>query len=701
MRVDKSVETDSSFTSFSTWSSRSDVSGEISTYSSDQLEGTLYRTETSETKLTISFVSHVFFESLKNKIHADFMSSVEIYETSFVSRCTAHVRGAKCGIRLDRHFKTVELSGIGFRAWREERFPSIAKSLFGRIILGLDSLIEGPSQNVSGVDDSSDLPRQQETQSYTETTNSKDDVNDNVPQIDVSQLPPNVSVAQPPPNDSVANLNVACTGIQVEAENIVRNDEGSTIIPQQSFAGPNEILTAENITAQYFRSVNLARSLGNNIRHATENHIGTPTTSNEEYQDNLLSSAKTPAFTSTPIVQRQNGNVDLDTTSEKISIMMNKIDQLENGIRTIKRDVIQQMENNLHVLKTSLISSIERLSQKSTYANVVGSTIGTNQMAPPSEETSQSQQDSCYIDEGYGDQSRTSTSTHRPSSQTRPKTLLISDNDSGDREPSMVQHTQRITTSQPVPVRVTNRTQPQGRNFAKDPGRITPKMNEANHSSRHQRRTLLIGDSILKGINYRGLKPDVKICSRSGASINDILKEISIYDMNSFANIIICIGVNDCSRGMDTQLFEDKYDQLISIIRSSNKDCNIYVSKIVPRGDIDVSAFNRSITYVVDHRAAHRVKCIDGSYDLFFGHNQIPSTRYFNEDGIHLSYSGTKRLLDAWNRHVTVVEDFSLCVFKRKTSRLAGNIHANNQNRSSSYRRYHPTGYQGQRRGTT
>ena len=170
IRADKSVETDSSFNSFSTWSSKSDTSGDISPYNSDQLEGTLYRTDSSETKLTISFVSHVFFESFKNKIHADFMSSVEIDETSFVSRCTTHVRGAKCEIRLDRHFKTVELSGIGFKAWREERFPSIAKSLFGRILLGLDSLLEDPIQNSSGADQSNDLPRQQEFQSCEEAT---------------------------------------------------------------------------------------------------------------------------------------------------------------------------------------------------------------------------------------------------------------------------------------------------------------------------------------------------------------------------------------------------------------------------------------------------------------------------------------------------------------------------------------------------
>ena len=98
--------------------------------------------------------------------------------------------------------------------------------------------------------------------------------------------------------------------------------------------------------------------------------------------------------------------------------------------------------------------------------------------------------------------------------------------------------------------------------------------------------------------------------------------------------MIICIRGNGCSRGMDTHMFEDKYDELISLIRSSNKDCFIYVSKIVPRGDNDVSAFNSSVTRIVDHWRAHQVKCINGSYDFLFGRNLMPSSRFFTEDWI-------------------------------------------------------------------
>ena len=382
-------------------------------------------------------------------------------------------------------------------------------------------------------------------------------------------------------------------------------------------------------------------------------------------------------------------------------MMMARIEQLDNGIKAIQKDVLRHMENKLNELKSSLISTIESLGQKSSYASTVERSVSTPVTTQPSLVANKSTQDSCFIDERYDDQS--GTSFQRPSSQTRRKTVFTSDNDSSEHRrttTTVIEPTQRVSTPQPVTVRVTNRNQSQPRQGGRD---HTSNFNASGFPSNGQNRTrtLLIGDSILKGINYRGLKTDVKICAKSGASINDMWNEISVYDMRLFANIIICIGGNDCSRGMD-KMFEDKYDQLISLIRSSNKDCTIYISKIVPRGDVDVSDFNHSVTRIVDHWAAHQVKRIDGSEQLFIGRNQMPSGRYFSDDGIHLSHSGTKRLLDAWNRHVGIIKDFSLCIFK--STRLHGKTSRPGQNGRANYRGQSSYGhwrYQGQQRNIT
>ena len=115
---------------------------DMSLFSHDQFEGIFYRTKISESKISISFVSKVFFDIFKNKIHSDFLQSVEIDETSFISKCTTHVKGAKCELRLDSHFRTVELQGIGFKVWRAESFPRIAQSLFKRLMEEIDSRLE-------------------------------------------------------------------------------------------------------------------------------------------------------------------------------------------------------------------------------------------------------------------------------------------------------------------------------------------------------------------------------------------------------------------------------------------------------------------------------------------------------------------------------------------------------------------------------
>ena len=87
-----------------------------------------------------------------------------------------------------------------------------------------------------------------------------------------------------------------------------------------------------------------------------------------------------------------------------------------------------------------------------------------------------------------------------------------------------VQRISMLINPQPVPVRVTNRN-----------NQKSPIYNQNTASSSYQqKRILIIGSSILKGINYRGLRKGVKICSRPGARVPDLLEELSIYDLKSF-----------------------------------------------------------------------------------------------------------------------------------------------------------------------
>ena len=60
------------------------------------------------------------------------------------------------------------------------------------------------------------------------------------------------------------------------------------------------------------------------------------------------------------------------------------------------------------------------------------------------------------------------------------------------------------------------------------------------------------------------------------------------------------------------------------------------------------------------------MKSIKSTNEFFFNSNGLPKGRYFSNDGIHLSSSGTKRLVDAMSRHVDIVHDIHSCVFKNR-----------------------------------
>ena len=52
---------------------------------------------------------------------------------------------------------------------------------------------------------------------------------------------------------------------------------------------------------------------------------------------------------------------------------------------------------------------------------------------------------------------------------------------------------------------------------------------------------------------------------------------------------------NDCANRTDVKTFVDAYDQLISLIKTTNPACKVYLCEIAPTGDVDVTGFNKGI----------------------------------------------------------------------------------------------------------
>ena len=659
----------------------------------DPFEGHLYRTETSETKVDIQFLTKVLFESFQQKVHSDFMNSVEIDETTFISKCTTHVRGAKCSMKLDSHFKTVELSGIGCKVWREERFPRITQTLFKQVLQELDSQTEGDSQCEYLSKGDGDFDVQQTEQICDSLIVDKDDVN-------VAQ---NCNV--PSSGNVAANGNVL-TGANVArmdnveiptTENTSRATTPTQTDNSQTYDnGVNKSFTAENITQSYMR--NIAATV--KAVSAPLSDDCPPIPMNNRTISGIVPD-QAPAFTSTPI--RQDQSMNGGVTSGSIYYIIGKIDRLESGIKTIKNDILHQMESKLNELKTAVVNMIDSVGRNRTYADVSKSTSTSSSSIQAVEQPSTENNCSSFVDEGYEDQSGTGAIG---TSQTQLKTPYVpednyqqSTNVRGPKnsnatvqQPGQFPNYQTIghrngSTPKPVPVRITNRSmqnrpvQPRNGTERTEPIRnvIPPTCN----------RTLLVGDSLLKDMNTRGMKNGVRICSRRGAMIKHIWDEIAVFDLRSFSNIILCIGGNDASSNTDAEIFEQKYDELIGNIKAANSECTIYICNVVPRGDVDVTTINSSVEKIADLWQLYRVKNIKSTNEIFFGSNGLPLGRYYLADGIHLSKSGTKRLVDAVNRHVEIVEDYHLCVFQKSRNMYhhnRDNGQGHFKNTSKSYR---------------
>ena len=175
---------------------------------------------------------------------------------------------------------------------------------------------------------------------------------------------------------------------------------------------------------------------------------------------------------------------------------------------------------------------------------------------------------------------------------------------------------------------------------------------------------LLVGDSNLSKVNPKGLKDTVHKHAVPGATIKTLTTDMKLFNMKMFDKVIVYVGGNDIANNMDIELIEENYDQLITQMKSSNPDVKVYLSKIAPRGDTDVSPVNA----IVDRLSFdHSIDVVD-MFSAFHDKNGFINMRYIGKyDTIHPSTSGIKRILGTIDRAVGIVHDFDNVVFSGQT----------------------------------
>ena len=204
--------------------------------------------------------------------------------------------------------------------------------------------------------------------------------------------------------------------------------------------------------------------------------------------------------------------------------------------------------------------------------------------------------------------------------------------------------------------------------------------------------TLIIGDSILSGINQRGLRNKVECQPISGASVDLLLEKVQIYDLKKFQNIIIYVSGNDASQNIDIEYIEEKYEQLVCLIKNKNSTINIYLCSICPRGDTCVDDINDMIKRQSDIHGGTFIDIHKSFYNKF---NQLKSHFYKPRDNIHLSSSGTRGLLGCINQYIDIVESFKHCAYHGLSTQIVSKSHPQRKESrlyASSYRNNHGKG---------
>lgn len=177
-------------------------------------------------------------------------------------------------------------------------------------------------------------------------------------------------------------------------------------------------------------------------------------------------------------------------------------------------------------------------------------------------------------------------------------------------------------------------------------GRRSNRQHRAQESVVRQR-TLIIGDSILKGIDKRGLNRVVDVKCLRGGTVNDVAKTIRELNMDVYRQVVLYVGGNDVADGEDVLTI---YRKMKSLIRNMPRDCEIYICSLCPRADVDVTAVNDTLHQLSEDM---NIKVIEVYSAFTFGNGQTVYN-YYLRDNTHLSQRGTSSLLRTIN-HVVMI----------------------------------------------
>lgn len=164
------------------------------------------------------------------------------------------------------------------------------------------------------------------------------------------------------------------------------------------------------------------------------------------------------------------------------------------------------------------------------------------------------------------------------------------------------------------------------------------------------KKTLLIGDSMIRDIDERGLLNTHVKCIRGG-TIANVKEELQTMDPKTYEAIIIHIGTNNCSSTSKLEEGEANLKELVTDLNRRAPTTKKVLSTVCPRTDsatnqIRVTQLNAKIKQL----AADNACVLVNSDDTFYHRNGDIDEGMLNRRGLHLSKRGTRQLLRNFNK---------------------------------------------------
>ncbi|CAC5406626.1 unnamed protein product [Mytilus coruscus] len=158
---------------------------------------------------------------------------------------------------------------------------------------------------------------------------------------------------------------------------------------------------------------------------------------------------------------------------------------------------------------------------------------------------------------------------------------------------------------------------------------------------------LILGSSITKGIKTTDLNDNVYVNTNRGALVSDLERKIEEIDLSTFSTIVLQFGGNDAK--LSIQTFKRKYKNVIQSAKN-NGIKSIIIGGCLPRSKTNLEHINQALSEISIEENVTFINHLD-SFVLRNG-EIVPGL--IHTDGVHLTNSGTTKLIDNINKVIPI-----------------------------------------------